>query len=271
MIKLVAIDLDGTLLNNDRKISTENKEAIKKAKDLGIKIVVCTGRPLLSVVDILEELNLRELDDYVITYNGGLVQLSETGKVVSQQTLTKKEAADLYALSQELNVPCSLIDLENIYELPHPEGRESWYPKTEPALPFVSATLDDFSDDHTFNKIIYCYETSTLNEALANIPEAYLERYSCVKSRPILFEMMKKGVSKATGIAVLCELLSIDPEEVMALGDEENDLSMIEFSGMGVAMENATIPVKEKAQYITKTNEAHGVAHAMEKLIFQQV
>lgn len=271
MIKLVAIDLDGTLLNNDRVISEKNKQAIKKANKMGIKVVICTGRPLLSVTDILKELDLQNPEDYVITYNGGLVQHAETGEIISQQTLTKEEAIDLYELSKKISIPCNLIDLKNIYELPYPNKRQSWYGKTKPALPFVPVKIEEFNEKHTFNKVIYCFEPETLDKSIADIPPEYFEKYSCVKSRPILFEMMKKDVTKATGISALCNLLSIQPNEVMALGDEENDLSMIQFAGIGVAMENAAEAVKREADFLTKTNNNHGVAHAMEKFIFHAV
>ncbi len=86
-----------------------------------------------------------------------------------------------------------------------------------------------------------------------------------MKSRPFLLELLNKEVNKSRGIAILCELLEIDSHEVMAIGDEANDFAMIEFAGIGVAMENATSEIKEIAQFITKNNDDHGVAHAIQK------
>ena len=146
MIKLIAIDLDGTLLTKDRMISDENKQAIKEAKEQGIKVVLCTGRPLLGMVAYLEELNLRESGDYGITYNGGLVQKTDSGEVLSQKTLSKKEVLELYKLSQDINVPCNFIDLERVYEPPYPIGRESLYPKVMNALPFLPVLPEDFPE-----------------------------------------------------------------------------------------------------------------------------
>ncbi|EDP67955.1 hydrolase, haloacid dehalogenase-like family protein [Carnobacterium sp. AT7] len=267
MIKLVAIDLDGTLLNREHIISDENKEVIKKAKEQGVKVVLCTGRPLLGMISYLEELNLREVGDYGITYNGGLVQRTDTGEVLSKKTLTKVEIEEIFALSKEINVPCNFIDLEKIYEPPYPEGRDSLYPTVMRALPYVPIEMEHVSEDIAINKTVFCYEQTSLDEAIKKIPVHFHEKYTIMKSRPVLLELMPKGVDKGSGIAVLADLLGFEASEVMSLGDEANDAAMIEYAGMGVAMGNATDEIKAMAQYITKTNEEHGVAHAIQKFV----
>lgn len=268
MIKLIAIDLDGTLLNSDKLISPENKAALNRAKEMGIKVVICTGRPLLSIASILDELNLREPGDYAITYNGGLVQRTDTGEILSQKSLSKDDAADLYELSQQLQLPCVLLDLENIYELPYPKGRETWYRKTKPALPFVSTTLEEFPEDARFNKILYCYDETVLQEAVKNIPAEYYDKYTILQSHPYLIEMMNNEVDKGRGIEVLTKLLGFTADEVMAFGDEANDLAMLEYAGFGVAMDNAVPALKRIAKYVTKSNDDHGIAETLEKFVF---
>lgn len=267
MIKLVAIDLDGTLLNGNHGISDENKEAIKKAKEQGVKVVLCTGRPLLGMIAYLEELNLREAGDYGITYNGGLVQRTDTGEVLSKTTLTKAETEEIFELSKQINVPCNFIDLEKIYEPPYPKGRDSLYPTVMSALPYVPIAMEEVPEDIAINKTVFCYAQMDLDEAIKNIPVHFYKKYTIMKSRPILLELMPKGVDKGSGIAVLADLLGFEASEVMALGDEANDAAMIEYAGMGVAMGNATDDIKSMAQYITKTNEEHGVAHAIQKFV----
>lgn len=265
MIKLIAIDLDGTLLTKNRMISDENKQAIKEAKEQGIKVVLCTGRPLLGMVDYLEELNLRESGDYGITYNGGLVQKTDSGEVLSQKTLSKSEVLELYKLSQDINVPCNFIDLERVYEPPYPIGRESFYPEVMNALPFVPVSPENFPKDIAVNKVVFCYEEETLDEAITKIPSEFFGRFTLMKSRPFLLELLNKEVDKGKGIAILCGLLGIESHEVMAIGDEANDFAMIEFAGMGVAMDNATSEIKNIAQFVTKHHDDHGVAHAIRK------
>lgn len=267
MIKLVAIDLDGTLLNGKHGISDENKEAIKQAKEQGVKVVLCTGRPLLGMIAYLEELNLREAGDYGITYNGGLVQRTDTGEVLSKTTLTKAETEEIFKLSKQINLPCNFIDLEKIYEPPYPKGRESLYPTVMSALPYVPIAMEEVPENIAINKTVFCYAQMDLDEAIKNIPVHFYKKYTIMKSRPILLELMPKGVDKGSGIAVLADLLGFKASEVMALGDEANDAAMIEYAGVGVAMGNATDDIKSMAQYITKTNEEHGVAHAFQKFV----
>ena len=170
MIKLVAIDLDGTLLNGKHGISDENKEAIKQAKEQGVKVVLCTGRPLLGMIAYLEELNLREAGDYGITYNGGLVQRTDTGEVLSKTTLTKSETEEIFKLSKQINLPCNFIDLEKIYEPPYPKGRESLYPTVMSALPYVPIAMEEVPEDIAINKTVFCYAQMDLDEAIKNIP-----------------------------------------------------------------------------------------------------
>lgn len=272
MIRLVALDLDGTLLNTEKNISERSKEAIRQAKEMGIKVVLCSGRPLLGIKHYLEELDLLEEGDYAITYNGGLVQKNHTSEILSQKTLSYQQIKELYGLSQELRLPMNMIDLEYVYEPAYPIGRESLYPSLMSAsLPFIDKDIHDFDSGHHFNKVVYCTDPVFLDQAIERIPERYKQRYSMMKSRPLLFEIMHPEVNKGNGIQALCELLGISREEVMACGDEENDLAMLEYAGTAVAMANASDWIKEHAHYVTKSNDEDGVAYAMEQLIFSKI
>lgn len=270
MIKLIAIDLDGTLLNEHKEITDETKKVLKQAKEIGVKVVLCTGRPLLGMAHYLDELDLKEAGDYGITYNGGLVQRTNTGEVLSQKTLTKVQIEELYQLTQSLEVPLNFIDLKQVYAPPYPESYPSLYGGVMKALPFVSTTMDDLPTDAVFNKAVICTEVAHLDETIAKIPVEFTEKYTIMKSRPELLEILNKEVDKGRGLEVLCNLLEIHPDEVMALGDEENDLAMIRFAGLGVAMGNATDEVKSAAKFVTKTNRENGVAYAVKKFVLNE-
>lgn len=272
MIKLVALDLDGTLLTPEKTISEASKDMIRKAKQAGVKVVLCSGRPLLGIKRYLEELDLLGDGDYSITYNGGLVQRNSTSEVLSQKVLTYKQIKELYALSQKLQVPMNMLDLQCVYEPAYPTGHESLYHTLMSAsLPFVERSIDSFDPDHVFNKVVICTEPEYLDDAIARIPTEYYERYSMMKSRPLLFEIMHPEVDKGNGIQTLCELLGYKPEEVMAVGDEENDLAMLKFAGVSVAMENGREDIKAKVDFVTRTNGEDGVAYAMQKYLFPEV
>jgi hypothetical protein len=268
-IKLVAIDLDGTLLNTAHEVSKENKQAIQAAKDAGIKVVLCTGRPLKGMIHILQECNLLEEGDLGITYNGGLVQWTHTGKTVSQITHTKEDVQVAYQLSQKMGMPLNLIDLDHVYEPEYPKGRESLYSTIMKALPFKPIQMNKLPESLAINKMVMCWHQDELDEAIASIPSEYHERFTIMKSRPNLLEVLPKEVDKGKGLAMLAEKLGLAREEIMGIGDQENDLAMVEYAGLGVAMGNATEEVKHAAQFVTKTNDEYGVAYAIEKFVLK--
>ena len=266
-IKLVAIDLDGTLLNSDHQVSEENKEAIRKAKAQDVKIVLVTGRPLKAMLHILEDCGLTEAGDIALTYNGGLVQWTQTGESIREITFPKEDALDIYQLSQELGLPCNFIDLDVVHAPPYPEGKPSMYPEVMHALPFEPIDMNDLPEDFTVNKIVYCWRQEELDQKITEIPDIYRERYNLIKSRPTLLEFMPKSIDKGKGLDLLSEILDIEVADMMAIGDQENDLAMVQRAGTGVAMENAIDLVKEAAQIVTKSNVEHGVAYAIEKYV----
>lgn len=266
-IKLVAIDLDGTLLNSQREVSAQNKAAILKAKEQGVKVVLVTGRPLKGMLHILEECQLTEEGDIGLTYNGGLVQWTQTGETLSQITHDREDAIDVFKLSQDLDLPVNFIDLDTVYEPPYPKGKPSQYSKHMKALPYKPVDMVDLPDPFPINKIVMCWHEDELDEKIKDIPSIYHERYTIMKSRDNLLEILPKSVDKGKGLIQLGELLDIGLDEMMAIGDQENDLAMVQTAGTGVAMANATDRVKEAAQVITKSNDEHGVAYAIEQYV----
>lgn len=268
MIKLIALDLDGTLLTSQKNISETNKQAIKLARAKGVKVVLCSGRPLLGIKRYVDELDLLDTEDFSITYNGGLVQRNHDSHVISQKTLSLQDIKTIYNLSQELALPMNMLDLNYVYEPEYPKGRDSLYPTLMSAsLPFVSRDISAFEESHEFNKVVFCTDPEYLDAAIAKIPVSFQTQFSTMKSRPLLYEIMHPEVNKGSGIARLCELMGYSAEEVMVCGDEENDAAMLDYAGVAVAMGNATPEIKAKATFITKTNDENGVAHAIHELV----
>lgn len=268
MIKLIAIDLDGTLLTNDKIISERNQEILKKAKAQGVKVVLCTGRPLNSVVGHLETLGLTDEGDYAVTFNGGLIQRNDTGEILAKEVMTYEDAQTLYELTYPLGLPLDVVHGSTVMTVqPEPEENQSLYHTLNPLLTYVDTNLVELKEKSGFNKMVCTLEPAIIEEKMPLIPASYHERYNIVRSGEFIFEFLPKKVSKAYGLKMLGELLTIKPEEMMALGDEENDLAMIEYVGLGVAMANGSQQIKEAAQYVTLTNEEDGVAHAVEKFV----
>lgn len=275
-IKLIAIDLDGTLLHSDRTLSEENRLAVQAAKAAGVQVVLCTGRPLRSMHYLLDEIGLRDKGDIAITYNGGLIQKTENGEIVSQITFNREECLDIYELGQFLEMPVNFIDLDYVYEPPYPVGAESVYmatnknvPKNQ-ALQFVDIAMEELPDPFIINKIVMSRPTEELDAIIPKIPAAYHEKYNIYKSQPFILEVLPQNVDKGYSMRVLGEMLGLEKNQIMGIGDQENDLSLVENAGFGVAMGNAIEHVKESADYITKTNDENGVAHAIHKFVLNK-
>lgn len=269
MIKLIAIDLDGTLLTDAKTISERNKTVLQQAKAAGVKIVICTGRPLKAIEAFLVELDLLHPGDYSITFNGGLVQKNDTGEIMEKAAMAVADIQSLYDLGKELQLPIDVVSGEKVFRLPSTKAHPSIYQELNPAMTYFDVELTDITDQYLYNKAVVANEAGYLDQQIQLIPQDYRDRFEIIKSRSNLLEFMPKGVTKAYGISLLAKDLGITQAEVMALGDEENDLPMIAYAGIGVAMANAVPVVKAAANVVTSSNEADGVAEAVEKYVLR--
>ncbi|MBO0477038.1 HAD family phosphatase [Vagococcus sp. DIV0080] len=267
MIKLIAIDLDGTLLTDDKQISNRNKAVLTKAKEQGVKVVLCTGRPLIAIESYLNRLELRDAGDYSITFNGGAVQKNDTGEELLSYSLSLAEVKRVAAVMTELDLPLDVISVDTCIHLPTSKTRKSIYRDINPVLTFETKEVSDLDESTIFNKMVVACEPDYLDEQLKGLGDEWYMDFNIMKSRDCLLEVIHKEVSKANGIDLLAKKLGIKQEEVMAIGDEENDISMIEYAGMGVVMANGNETVKKLAQFVTKSNEEDGVAYAVEQFV----
>jgi Cof subfamily protein (haloacid dehalogenase superfamily) len=267
LYKLIAIDIDGTLMNDRKEITKEVNDAIQAAKAKGVKVVICTGRPIVGVQSIIEELKLNDEEDFVITFNGALVQNTYSKDVESQITLAYENLKELYELSLKLDSPFQFFDTESLYTPNREISRYTVHEAHINQIPIHYLPIDEVPKDMLIPKVMFIDEPERLNTIIANIPESLWEKYTFVKSTPFFLEILDPSVSKGNAVKQLAEKLSIKQEEVICIGDGENDLSMVEYAGCGVAMANAVSVVKEVAQFHTLSNNENGVAYAIEKLV----
>lgn len=267
-IKLIALDLDGTLLNGKKEISEANKEALRLAREKGVKVVITTGRPLPAVEAILTELGLMQADEYSITFNGGLVQKND-GSILDQTGFGLEAVQSIYKVTQELGLPLDIVRGGDVYVLP--AAVESLYPTCNALLNYLPTAYEDLPQGVEFNKAITACEPGLLDAMIQKIPEQLLSQFEVFKSREILLEWCPKGVHKAEGLTKLIAHLGIDRSEVMTCGDEDNDFSMIEWAGLGVCMANGSDKVKAVANVVTPmTNEEDAVAWAVQKYVLDE-
>lgn len=267
MYKLVAIDIDGTLINDAHEITTEVREAIRDAKAKGVKIVLCSGRPLVGVEQYLSDLELRDEGDYVITFNGALIQDTYTKKVISHLTLTKDDLKYIYKTSKESNLHMHFFDDKYMYTPNHNVGKYTVVEAYLTNSQLLIADIDDIPEDFLMSKAMYIDESPTLEAGIAKLSDDFQAKYSLVRSTSYYLEILNKEASKGNAVKLLAESLGIKQSEVIAIGDHENDTTMIEYAGLGVAMDNAIPSIKNIAQHITASNNESGVAKVIQTFI----
>ena len=175
----------------------------------------------------------------------------------------------IYEETEKLGIPLDAISEGTVYQIQ--SDQESLYAQFNPALTFVPTAFEDLSSQLTYNKCVTAFPQEPLDAAIQKISPELFDQYEIFKSRELLLEWSPKNVHKATGLSKLIEYLGIDQSQVMACGDEANDLSMIEWAGLGVAMQNAVPVVKAVANVVTPmTNDEEAVAWAIEKYVLKE-
>ncbi len=265
MYKLIAIDMDGTLLTEEKTISPKTKEVIERASKDGVKVVLASGRPVEGLLRYLDELGLNTDHDYVMSFNGSVVQNVGTREILCKNILSGADLDKLYKLSKEIGVNIHAFIPQGcitpvMNEYTQLEGRIN-------KIPVHEADYSEISMDEEVIKIMFIDPEEVLEAAIPKIPASIYEEYEVVRSAPYFLEFLNKNTGKGKAVSALAEKLGIKQEEVMCIGDANNDLEMIEWAGMGVAMENGFSEVKEKANFVTKSNEEDGVAYAISKFL----
>lgn len=273
MIKLLAIDMDGTLLNEEKHIDTPQKEAVQKAIEAGIKVVLCTGRPLFGVLPVYGELELEKynLDEYVILNNGCSLRKTTNWELLDNKEIMKEDVIYLDKLRKGYNLDLTVSN-DNDYFVVGDKANK--YTIEDGKLVYVDIkpiSLEEAtSGKHTFFKSMYLGEEEEIQRFKNDNENLLKDKYDAVLSQIHIFEMLPFGTNKAAALKELAEKLGIKREEIMTIGDGNNDVEMLEFAGTGIAMGNGTESAKKAANYVTDTNENHGVAKAIEKYILSK-
>lgn len=273
MIKLLAIDMDGTLLNEKKHIDTPQKEAVQKAIEAGIKVVLCTGRPLFGVLPVYGELELEKynLDEYVILNNGCSLRKTTNWELLDNKEITREDVIYLDKLREGYNLDLTVSNDDDYFVV---GDKANKYTIEDGKLVYVDIkpiSLEEAtSGKHTFFKSMYLGEEEEIQRFKNDNENLLKDKYDAVLSQIHIFEMLPFGTNKAAALKELAEKLGIKREEIMTIGDGNNDVEMLEFAGTGIAMGNGTESAKKAANYVTDTNENHGVAKAIEKYILNK-
>lgn len=265
--KMIVLDLDDTLLMDDHTISARTKQALMDAQELGVKVVLASGRPTYAMYAIADELRLKEYGSFILSFNGAKITNCKTGEEIFSSTLSPETAHHLYELSRRENVWIhtyvgDTIVTEAGNQYTNVEGEITGLEIVE-----VGSFVDSVSEPVV--KVLMLEDEAKLAQVEKKLQQELAGKLSVMRSKPFFLEFTEEGVTKGTSLNHLIDLLGIEREEVIAMGDSYNDLAMIEFAGLGVAMGNAPDDIKEKADYVTDTNMNDGVAKVIEKFVLK--
>lgn len=264
--KIIALDLDGTLTNEEKKITPKTYASLMKAQEQGVKIALVSGRSPFGIAPLAEELQLEKYEGYVLAFNGGKIIDWQTKEVLSNSFLSPEVLPYLYECSERTGFPILTYQGDEIIT-EHPEDKYVIEEQRITKMPVRK--VDDFLRDvqHPINKCLIVGNPEPLHELELEMAEHLKGIMSVFRSAPFFIELVPGEVDKAKMLEVLLERLGIKRSELMACGDGYNDLTMIEYAGLGVAMNNAVDEVKARAQFITLSNEDDGVGYAVDRFI----
>ena len=262
--KMLVLDLDDTLLRDDHSISDRNKEMLMKAQEQGVYVVLASGRPTPAMLQYAEQLDLKKYGSYIISYNGAVITDLTKQTTIFEQSLSKEQIHSLHDFSMANNVDIITYTSDSII--------------SETSSKYIDVELE--ITQMKFNKVD-CFKSAVTESAvkclLLEEPE-YLKTVetklkkekpnkSVSLSKPFFLEVMPQGIDKAASIARLAEKLDIRQEEIIAVGNAGNDLTMVEYAGLGVWVDNVTPELRDRADVIVASNNDHGVAEVVERYI----
>lgn len=262
-IKLLAVDLDGTLLNDNKEISVRNIEILKAAMSKGIRLCITTGRAWPGSKRYAEVLKPNAV---VINSNGAMMTEPATEKILFDKILQKEDAKKIFALGQERNISQIIWSQNILYGNRIDERLEDYGRRFAMMKPRLADDIDELLN-HDISKILW-YDTAELTQRWQReIQQDDFKQTTICTSTPLFIEFYNSSVSKAKTLEKAAGLYGINMNEVLAIGDGGNDIPMLEAAGVSVAMGNASREVKEKSAFITLDNEHDGVAAAVEAIL----
>ncbi|MDF7638322.1 sugar-phosphatase [Lactobacillus sp. ESL0791] len=266
-IKLIGIDVDNTLVNAKKKIAPQVKDAIFAAQQRGIKVVICTGRSLSGTQQYLKELGMTEKEDqYIVGFNGAVVETTNGNEIFAQQ-LSYENYLDLERIAREAKLHFQAVGANRIYTANRDLGYYTVYNSRVVKMGISYRTKEEMANLPIY-KCMYLDPPEHLDKFVkSSLFKDAMDKADLTRTEPIYLEAVTKGINKGTGLAALCSHLGLSAENVMTIGDESNDISMLKYAGCGVAMGNAVPDVKKVADMVTADCEHAGVAKAIKEIL----
>lgn len=263
MIRLVAMDLDDTLLASDLTISMSNREMLQKAEKNGLKITLASGRMYRAMLPYAQTLGMRNIP--LIAYNGALIKHTDHGRTISHRPLRRLLVDQIVSSLKELRLHVNLYSNDRVYiEKMTVEARA--YMEISRVEPEIVGDFSQYTPEDC-TKVLAIGDPKQIAGIKAKMAEILGERVHITISKPQYLEFVSAGVNKALALQEVAAYYGFEREEVMAIGDGFNDLEMIKWAGVGVAVDNAPLEVKEAADWVSPSCDRDGVAAALRRYV----
>lgn len=257
--RIIALDLDGTLLTSNRTITPNTLQLLLALQKKGCKVVISTGRPVFGASRIADQLHLGDYGGYVMAYNGGVVMNWQTKEVVYANYLEPEAitTAYQYATQAGFAIIC--------YHDPYLVSESELNPLMEQSLKrngLIFRKVDSFLEEVTYpiSKCMIIGDPTPLAELERRILATHPADFTVYRSESFFLEVVSPGINKGQGLSVVLDHLSLTPDQLIAFGDCYNDIPMLRLAGLGVTMGNADQEVKDAADLVAPTNDEEGVA-----------
>ncbi len=265
--KFIATDFDDTLIRDDHTVSQETIDTIHKFIDMGGVFVFATGRALNSIHAFAKSINV---ETFIISYNGASLYDMKKGEELLQISIPYENAVEVIKEYERQGVYCQIYNKGRIFTKSQTENSDEYQRLSGCKIECVEENLSAYVEREKLSamKILAITDPTTAAKLTGVMQEKLGEDHQFFCSKPRYLECVSKDAGKGEMCAKLIAKLGIKQEETMTFGDGQNDISLLKFGGMGVAVENGGKEVKEACDYVTDTNNNDGVRKAIEKFIF---
>lgn len=264
--EILVLDLDGTLTTSEKKITPATKDALIQIQENGKKVVLASGRPTYGVVPLARELKLDKYGSYILSYNGARITDCRSQKLIFNKTVPQHVLPEMFDIVKEFPVDLITYTDDKIISGLTPTRYTELESKINHMPVVVSGNFVE-EIDFPVNKFLVTGEPELIAKLKEKLTAKYHSFLNIYCSDPFFLEIMPQSIDKAYSLQKLLNSIGLTADQMICCGDGYNDLTMIEFAGLGVAMENAQPLVLESADYITRSNNDEGVLHVIEKFM----
>ena len=261
--KLIVMDMDGTLTNSKKEITPTTQDVLIEAQRQGAKLVLASGRPTHGLYKEAKQLRMDEFGGYLMSFNGARICSFPQEQVMYNHVVLPKCKRPIVNNARALNLSVMIHDGEYVVT----EDENCYKADYEASICNmkikVVEDLNDYIEDYDPNKFLVSGPDDYVKSQLEDFRLPFGDMLTICTSAPFYIEVVDNGIDKGSSLARLCESLHIDVKEVIAFGDEMNDLTMLQYAGSGVAMGNAVKPIKLIADVVTLSNDDDGIAHIL--------